>query len=91
MYIYFFLGKLEKLLGEKEMQLKETKVKLIEMTDRKDNLEEQIEKRNNIIRKLEGNGNRVEKELQKRDEQLKNANLHIDQLNMVSIFCVFFY
>lgn len=77
------IGKLEKLLAEKDMQLKETKVKLLEMTDLKNNLEEQIEKRNNIIRKLEGNGNRVEKELQKRDEQLKNANSHIDQLNMV--------
>lgn len=66
------------------MSLKETKLKLVEMTDLKTNLEEQLEKCNKVIKKLEDSGHRVEKQLQKREEQLKNANMHIDQLNLVS-------
>lgn len=53
------------------------------MTELKNNRDEQIEKFTNLISKLEDNGNKLEKQLQKREEQLKNGNSHIDKLNAV--------
>lgn len=55
------------------------------MTELKKILEEQNTKKEQIIQKLQENGNKMEKQLQKREEQIKNANLHIDSLNMVSL------
>lgn len=80
----YIIAKRDKLLMENEMRLKETKLKLVEITDMKTNVEEQLEKCNKVIKKLEDSGHRVEKQLQKREEQFKNANMHIDQLNLVS-------
>ncbi|XP_023024493.2 protein CIP2A [Leptinotarsa decemlineata] len=76
------LAKQNKNVAEIENKLKETKLKLLEMTEVKTNLEDQLSKCKQVIQKLEDSGNRLEKQLQKREEQLKNANLHIDTLNL---------
>ncbi|CAH1155770.1 unnamed protein product [Phaedon cochleariae] len=76
------VGKMKKALADNENELKETKLKLLEMTEMKNNLEQEVEKREQVIQKLEEYSNRVNRQLQKKEEQLTNANRHIDTLNL---------
>lgn len=76
------IEKWEETVKEKEGRLNSVKQELLQMTNLKNDLEEQIQKNLSLIQKLEENGNRVEKQLQSREQQLKNANSHIDDLNV---------